>query len=127
MKKAMTWLIDGNHSPSRLTPSPIGLERRLEDWVEADIGFVAEDIMLIGHQVPTSYGTVLDLLGIDAHGNLVVIELKRDQTLRETVAQGIGYAAWFSKCLYDDVHCRDIRWHGGRERAKVTSADRCLL
>ncbi|MBA3332235.1 MAG: hypothetical protein H0T39_15420, partial [Actinobacteria bacterium] len=116
MKKAIAWLVEGGQRPQRLPPGTIDLEQRLEDWVEADIGIVAEEVMLIGRQVPTSYGTVIDLLGIDADGNLVVIELKRDQTLRETVAQGIEYAAWVSKCLYDDVCAIAAKQHGTLEK-----------
>jgi hypothetical protein len=49
------------------------------------------------------FGTYLDLLGLNAAGDLVIIELKRDQTLRETVAQGLEYAAWASTLSYEQV------------------------
>jgi hypothetical protein len=103
MKKALAWALGEAGSPQRLNAAAIDLEKHLEDWVDADVDIVADDVLLIGRQIPTAYGTVIDLLGMDAEGNLVIIELKRDQTLRETVAQGIEYAAWASKLLYDDV------------------------
>lgn len=103
MRKAIAWEIGVDGLPKRLQPGQVDLEKRLEDWVEADIEIVADDVLLIGRQVVTPYGTKLDLLGIDARGDLVIIELKRDQTLRETVAQGIEYAAWSAKLGYGDV------------------------
>jgi hypothetical protein len=103
MKKAIAWVLDHGQQPKRLPESVAALEQRLEDWIDADIEIVTDDVLLIGRQVLTSYGTKIDLLGIDAYGNLVIIELKRNQTLRETVAQGIEYAAWASKCLYDEI------------------------
>jgi hypothetical protein len=103
VKKSIAWSLNAQGKPERLAPGSIDLEKSLEDWVEADPSIVADDVLLIGRQVPTGYGTVLDLLGMDSDGNLVVIELKRDQTLRETVAQSLEYAAWASKLLYDDI------------------------
>jgi Endonuclease NucS len=36
----------------------------------------------------------LDLLGIDQNGALIIIELKRDRTPREAIAQALDYASW---------------------------------
>ena len=103
MKKAIAWEIGDGAKPERLGPGQVDLEKHLEDWIEHDIGIIADDVLLVGRQVMTAYGTQLDLLGIDVDGNLVVIELKRSQTLRETVAQGLEYAAWVSRLGYEDV------------------------
>ena len=40
--------------------------------------------MLIGRQVRTGFGGIIDLLAIAPDGSLVLIELKRDKTPRET-------------------------------------------
>lgn len=96
MKRAIAWQIDNAGTPHRLAPGAIDLEKNLENWIDRDIDIVADDVLIIGRQLSTAWGTVLDLLGIDADGNLVIIELKRDQTLRETIAQGLEYAAWAS-------------------------------
>ena len=103
MKKAIAWALDSVGKPVPLNSGAFDLEKHLEEWVDTDASIVADDVLLIGRQVSTSYWTVIDLLGIDSQGNLVIIELKRDQTLRETVAQGIEYAAWCSKLSYDDI------------------------
>jgi hypothetical protein len=48
--------------------------------------------MIIGRQVMTKSGPI-DLLGIDKSGNTVVIEIKREELPRESLAQAIDYAS----------------------------------
>jgi RecB family endonuclease NucS len=43
--------------------------------------------MVLGRQVTTEYGGLVDVLGVDAEGRIHVIEVKRDRTPREVVAQ----------------------------------------
>lgn len=87
MKRAKAWNIsDGGH-PQPLESSSVPYEKDLENWIEDDVTIAVDDILLIGRQIQTSWATKLDLLGIDAEGNLVILELKRKQTLRDTVAQ----------------------------------------
>ena len=50
--------------------------------------------MLIGRQESTGYGGRIDLLAIAPDAALVLIELKRDRTPREVVAQALDYASW---------------------------------
>lgn len=68
--------------------------RHAEDMIVADPALVGLPIMVIGRQVPTSFGGFVDILGVDAEGRLHVIEVKRDRTPREVVAQVLDYAAW---------------------------------
>ena len=71
----------------------LDLEDRLEDWLWEDIGLLSHDLLVIGRQIH-QYGGALDLLAVDRKGNLVVIELKRDRTPRDVVAQALDYASW---------------------------------
>lgn len=64
----------------------------LETWVASNPAIVSTDITFIGRQVMTKSGP-LDLLGIDNHGNVVVVELKRDMLPREALVQAIDYAS----------------------------------
>ena len=53
------------------------LEKKLEDIIESDPAMLGEALMILGRQVKTDSGKVIDLLGIDAEGGLHVLELKR--------------------------------------------------
>ena len=74
-------------------------ESVLEGWLESNPGGILEDgpLLIIGRQVPTDLGKSIDLLGVDRDGNVVVIELKRDRTPRDVVAQALEYAAFAAK------------------------------
>lgn len=73
------------------------LESHLEDWLENSPWALAQEpILWIGRQTSVSVeeSTIFpDLLGLDANGNLVIVELKRDEAPREVVAQVLEYAA----------------------------------
>ncbi|MFT4026906.1 MAG: hypothetical protein QM676_08910 [Novosphingobium sp.] len=69
-------------------------EDRLEAWLEADISILSDELLLIGRQVTTAHGGRIDLLAINAEGALSIIELKRDRTPRDIVAQILDYASW---------------------------------
>ena len=86
------WRIDEGTDPVKLTGFDI--EDRLESAIEKDISILDDQLMVIGRQVRTDYSTKLDLLAIDEDGDLVVIELKRDKTPRDIVAQVLDYASW---------------------------------
>src|SRR5690349_11212252 len=68
-------------------------ERRLEDWIAADLSLLGEDLLLIDRQIRT-IGGPLDILAMDSDGKLIIVELKRDRTPREIIAQIIDYASW---------------------------------
>jgi hypothetical protein len=69
------------------------LERQLETWVAADPSILGERLLIIAQQKSVPGVGRLDLLGIDQNGSLVIIELKRDHTPREAVAQALDYAS----------------------------------
>ena len=56
------------------------LEERLELWLENNPHCILENekVLIIGRQVVTNLGSVIDLLAVDKSGDLLVIELKRD-------------------------------------------------
>ena len=71
-------------------------ESVLEKWLESNPDGILEDgrILIIGRQVRTDLGGFIDLVGLDREGNAVVVELKRDRTPRDVVAQALEYAAF---------------------------------
>lgn len=70
------------------------LEARLEDILDKDISIASPNWMIIGRQVRTDWEGRIDLLAIDQQGNVVVIELKRNKTPREILAQALDYGSW---------------------------------
>jgi hypothetical protein len=78
-------------------------ESRLEDILARDIGILDPNLLLIGRQVPTSSGGFVDLLALDVEGNLVVIEVKRDRTPRDVVAQLLDYGSWVRHLEEEDI------------------------
>lgn len=112
MKQSIAWHIGTDGKPARLQPGAVDLEEHLEDWLTDEIDIVASDILVIDRQAKTGWGTKLDLLAIDAEGRLVIVELKRAQTLRDTVAQAIEYAAWCSRLSYVEIRERAAEYFG---------------
>jgi hypothetical protein len=64
---------------------------------------LAADLLVIGRQVQTDFGGIIDLLCIEPDGALVVVELKRDKTPREITAQCLDYGSWVQNLTGDAV------------------------
>lgn len=84
--------------------SALKREADLHKWIEANPKLVGRDLMVIGSEVITDFGGRIDLLALDPEGTVYVIELKRDKTPREVVAQALDYASWIAKRNADDLH-----------------------
>lgn len=95
------WRINGG--PRKVAFSALESESRLEKVLEQDISILSPDLMLIGRQVPTAHGKFIDLLAMDADGSLSVIELKRNRTPREVVAQVLDYGSWVQGLSYGEI------------------------
>jgi hypothetical protein len=71
-------------------------EAILEDWLEKNPDGILEDgkLLIIGRQINTNLGSTIDLLALDRAGDVVVVELKRDRTSRDTLAQALEYVSF---------------------------------
>ena len=78
----------------------------LEILLEKNPDYFLENskVLIIGRQVTTNLSTYIDLLGIDKQGNTVVIELKREKTPRETIAQLLEYASFVDNLNYEQLN-----------------------
>ncbi len=78
-------------------------EAVLQQIIADDISVVDSRLMVIGREVPTAFGGRIDVLAIDVAGNLAVIELKRNRTPREIVAQILDYGSWVRDLSPDKI------------------------
>ncbi len=100
-------------------------ESILEEWLESNPDGILEDgrILIIGRQVRTDLGGIIDLLGVDREGNVVVVELKRDRTPRDVVAQALEYAAFAARLDVDALE-GILRVHEHDESLSLTDCHR---
>ena len=96
------WQIEDD-TPKSVSQNKLDLESRLEDWLRRDIGLVNDDLLVIGQQAPTDHTGDIDLLAIDSNANLVILELKRDKTPRDIVAQILDYASYVKNLGLSDI------------------------
>lgn len=89
--------------PHELAPSPLKLEQRLEDMLADDPGMCGIDLFIIGRQVRTAHGGYIDLLALDSDGRAHVLELKRDRTPRDVVAQTLDYGSWVKDLSLEEL------------------------
>jgi hypothetical protein len=103
-------------SPEPLSEARLPSEQLLEQMIVAAPRILSDEWMLIGRQEPTVTGR-LDLLGLAPDGTLVLIELKRERTPREVVAQALDYAAWVERLGADEIVAIYGRFAPGRDLA----------
>lgn len=80
--------------PERLHPAKVSSERQLEDLIVEDPSILDGNWMLIGRQVQTDFKGFVDLIALQPDGTPVIIELKKDKTPRDVLAQTLDYASW---------------------------------
>ena len=90
------------------------LERQdLSKWVEQYPTILGEELLIVTSEYDRFDKTNerLDLLAIDKDGNLVVIELKRDDSGKSVDLQAIKYAAYCSTLRLTDIVGMYTRYH----------------
>lgn len=109
------WRVDGG-SVEPVPTSGIASEERLEDILEARIDILGlGNLFQIGRQVVTDFGKRIDLLAIDGQGDLHVIELKKDRTPREVVAQALEYGFWIQSLSFEGIRELYAKHHNGED------------
>jgi len=83
---------------------PVSEEKEIEAFLEKNPEYLEKDLMIIGRQTETSDGNYVDLMGLDKNGNVVIIELKKDNAARKVISQVIDYAAWAEGLTYEDLN-----------------------
>jgi len=96
------WKID-NVQLVPMNKIALDLEKRLKKWIYDDISLLGLDLLILGKEVHTAFGGFIDILAIDNEGNLVIIELKRNKTPRDIIAQCLDYGTWVKDLNYDEI------------------------
>lgn len=96
------WRIEGK-GVRQVKSSILNFERRLEDILSQNIEVVSPNWFVIGRQVRTAHGGFIDLLAMDRDSNLVVLELKKDRTPRDIIAQLLDYGSWVTHLEIEDI------------------------
>lgn len=99
--KHAIWTV-GNR-PEPLALGRLATELQLEEMIVADPAILSSEWMLIGRQEITPFAGRIDLLAIAPDASLVLIELKRDKTPREIIAQALDYASWVEGLTADKI------------------------
>jgi hypothetical protein len=89
------WRIDAGVTTVEF--GPLELEATLETILDSHIEIASPDWMVIGRQVRTHFDKCIDLLAVDSAGNIIALEVKRDRTYRDIVAQLLDYGSWVRK------------------------------
>ena len=113
-QRTAIWTV--SDSPSPLLEARLPSEKMLEDMIVAAPRVISDEWMLIGRQETTVSGR-LDLLAMAPDGALILIELKRDRTPREVVAQALDYACWVEGLEGNDIAAIYARFAPGRDLA----------
>ncbi len=101
--------------PIPVSYSALGLESTLEDLIVADPTMVGLDVLIIGRQVQTAFGGFIDVLALDSDAQVHIIELKRDRTPRDVVAQTLDYGSWAASLTLEEVAALHAEHHGAAD------------
>ena len=105
--KIKLWQIDKGNKPIEVDTDSFdvsNLEERLESWIEVNPSILGEEFLIINRQYKLPNGEKVDLLGIDAEGNLAIVELKRDKGRREAIAQVLDYETLLSNLKEEELN-----------------------
>jgi hypothetical protein len=80
------------------------VEDLVQKWVAEDLRLVGLDAIVIGQKVTTAHDKEVDILAMDQDGSLIIIELKRDRTPRDVIAQALDYASWVRTLTTAEVY-----------------------
>jgi hypothetical protein len=103
-----------DEGPRSLQSTRLDLEQRLEDLLVEDPSIVGTDLLVIGRQVATDHGGYIDILALDVDGRVHVLELKRDRTPRDVVAQTLDYGSWVKNLSLENIEQLHVD-HDGRD------------
>lgn len=98
----------------------------IQEWVEKNPEIIDEDLLIIGKEVPLPSDIRIDLLAIDKKSNLVIIELKRDDSGRNVDWQAIKYASYCSNFTNIEIFRQYAEYLGTTEDEAETRIEKFI-
>ena len=86
------------------TKQKVSKEKEIEEYLEKHIDILDKDIFIIGKQVTTESKGIIDLMGLDEEGNIVIIEIKKGSSERKVVSQILEYAVWAENIQIEEIN-----------------------
>ena len=105
--------LDNNlHALKKVSYADLGYRERydIQEWIALNPQMLGEDLLILQKEFSLKeleYSTSpmrIDLLALDVEGNLVVIELKRDDSGRHAEWQAIKYASFIANMTVSEVY-----------------------
>ncbi len=87
----------------------------IQEWIDGTPEILGEPLLIIGKELILPSGRRLDLLAVDKQGDLVVIELKRDDSGVDVEWQAIKYASHCSSFTQDEIYKHFAEYLGTRD------------
>ena len=101
MDEIKLWKVGGTQADPTIAAVSAATQTKTEEMLEEILvkapNLLLTGLKLVGRQVETSGSGILDLLGVDEDGQLIVFELKRGTLTREAVAQVTDYASYLAE------------------------------
>ena len=100
------------HALKKVSYADLGYRERydIQEWIALNPQMLGEDLLILQKEFSLKeleYSTSpmrIDLLALDVEGNLVVIELKRDDSGRHAEWQAIKYASFIANMTVSEVY-----------------------
>jgi hypothetical protein len=90
-------------SPTQFSTLKLKERYDIEEWIEKTPEILGEELLIISKELTLPSGIRLDLLAIDKKANLVIIELKKDDSGTDVEWQAIKYTSYCSNFLQEDI------------------------
>jgi hypothetical protein len=90
-------------SPTKFNILQLKERYDIEEWIEKSPELLGEDLLIIYKELILPSKKRLDLLAIDKKANLVIIELKRDDSGTDVEWQAIKYTSYCANFLQEDI------------------------
>jgi len=88
------YILNEGNKPKKCQRVPFQSEKEIEDLLEQNPEILEKNSFIIGRQVRTNTGKIIDLLGLDEEANVMLVEIKKAKTPDYVSSQILDYFVW---------------------------------